>query len=443
MAETSIQFATCAHKVIQAFEARLVELHPQQSVNIILYREAFESKSDINDTIKQISNISTKNTKDRGKPESNSESSPDKIREILTDCIPCLGRLSSEFELTMNSDITNQIKTDLVGKINSFNQLSYLFSSHKADLMSRICQLIRWSNKNCLPDLRLLKLMLGLMLLDLKGSISDLLSADFSVFIRSFFSPFTHIFAQQLDKLMQLLIGPVKCIEASLTTELAKIEDLNPRVVAAGIRGIHSGSNRTVGELRRAELELESTLSGGIGLVTKWTSYSTDWMTRKFQYAVKKLEELVHFKIHNSNKRLELAQAIQEIMFVISVLELFEKFRKERSEFCKENENNPSTVVEKFLGAKKGELRELNINIETQNNSSIVLPNPAIKPLTIKDLDSGLVADLKTSEIETVKSLLNNIEAVAEPKPVELSCLESKYLDSTNLNAWLERIRSY
>jgi hypothetical protein len=242
---------------------------------------------------------------------------------------------------------------------------------------------------------------------------------------------------------MQLLIGPVRCIEASLTTELGKIEDLSPKVIAAGIRGIHSGSNQTVGEIRRAELELEKTLSGGIGLVTKWTSYSTDWMTRKFQNAVKKLEELVHFKIHNSNKRLELAQAIQEIMFVISVLELFEKFRKERSEFCKENSDHPDKVTDKFLDASKGELKDLKINIETQNNSSIVLPNPSIRPLTIKELDSGLIADLKASKVETIKSLLNNIEAVVEPKPVELSCLESKYLDSTNLNTWLERIRSY
>jgi len=146
------------------------------------------------------------------------------IGKMLTECIPCFGRISLE-DLLPDGNLLElhllniSLRTDLI------EQIVNLFKDPGMNL--DICELLKLLAYLCPQDLlamlALLTQYLAKLNLDIRFNINFIINL-----VGAILSPFLDALAQWLDKLVQLLVGPMLCVvdhinETIITAQSMKI----------------------------------------------------------------------------------------------------------------------------------------------------------------------------------------------------------------------------
>lgn len=449
MDTSALKTATCAQKVAGLFENYIASNHPDKLVDLILYKVAVENGENarqfgnaLDEIEKSAASIKESVSAPLTPVEEKKKTREDKIRAIIEECIPCLERITDLGQLTLDKRYGAELEKNLKFLFDDYERLRDLFDSGRLRLTRDICQIIKFSNENCLPDLRMLKALLLLVYSRLTMNISDLLSMDLSMLVRSFFTPYANIFNSQINQLTNLILGPIECIRASLTVELGKLAVLDPRRVRRVMDEVNDASRESSAAYRADIKKVTSLYSNGIGLLAKWISKGTGQIKWGQEKALKWLNEVTKIHIGSSDAKLQLAQAIMELSYLIGLINMYENFLKqlEKKDRLCDNQSKIKEAVDNFVRTKKADLRELaNItSIEIEPSGRIIAKNkPLLRTLTAKEKDLGSFLYGSNEEIGSeVPGLQTNSE-------VELSCFEANNLDSQNLDTWLARIRSY
>lgn len=156
-------------------------------------------------------------------PNVSAENRAKEIGKMLTECIPCFGRLLDGAQLLPDGDLLEihalniKLRTDLLDKIMA------LFKDPGA--MVNICDLLKFLTHTCLSDLLAILAVLTQYLAKL--NLDFRFNLDFIIqLVGPILSPFLDALSQWLDKWIQLILGPMTCVIDHINETILIAQDM-------------------------------------------------------------------------------------------------------------------------------------------------------------------------------------------------------------------------
>lgn len=166
--------------------------------------------------------------------------------QLLKDCIPCEFR-KLEFGADFGTPWASTLD-DLKKKWKELqNQLRALTTFNPGEFSGDLCNLLKFLDGQCIPDIAGLVSLLSLMqikYLDLSGtSLNNLINQ----LIAPFLTPIVGSFTSNLDKYVDLIIGPLKCVTAALENQVVELQDQ--------ISGAYNIADMNTAKFRKKEID--------------------------------------------------------------------------------------------------------------------------------------------------------------------------------------------
>lgn len=157
--------------------------------------------------------------------DSSAKTKAENIGKVLTDCIPCFGRLLDADALIPDGDILEVHMLNIKARTDSIDKLKKFLKDPGMNM--DICEILNLLSSLCPPDLlamlALLTQFLAKLNLDIKFNLDFIMNL-----VGAILSPFLNALSQWLDKWIQMILGPMICVvdhvnEVIITAQQAKI----------------------------------------------------------------------------------------------------------------------------------------------------------------------------------------------------------------------------
>lgn len=142
---------------------------------------------------------------------------------IITECIPCLGRVTSAENIRPLADLSDLIRINISNTSVALNRLLGLL--YNDEVLNDICNLMGFFKFMCVPDLMALSSFLGLLFAKYTDMASISLSGtSLTGLITPIFTPIVSSIVALLDRFLSLIGAPVECMIESLDDIIANID---------------------------------------------------------------------------------------------------------------------------------------------------------------------------------------------------------------------------
>ncbi len=152
--------------------------------------------------------------------------SEEAAKNLLKSCIPCDFRKYGKFKADFGVEPWAITVLDFNKKLAEMqNMLKSLWTNEPGAFSTDLCELFKFLDGQCLPDIAGLMSLLSMMQLkyfDLSlGSLSNIINQ----LLAPFLTPVIGSFTSNLDKYADLIIGPLRCVVAALEKQIITLQD--------------------------------------------------------------------------------------------------------------------------------------------------------------------------------------------------------------------------
>lgn len=161
------------------------------------------------------------------------------VGKILTECIPCFGRLLDAGELLPDLELLKVLDMNLNGRFDLLSQIKDLFSMPNTYL--NICDLLNFLSKQCPSDLLAMSILLTQHLSKINLEID--FNIDFIInLVGPVLSPFLNSMSQWVDKWMQIIVEPMICVVDHLNETIIMAQQIQVPFSEANV-DVNFGTN--------------------------------------------------------------------------------------------------------------------------------------------------------------------------------------------------------
>lgn len=188
--------------------------------------------------------------------ESQEESSLDKLKGWLQDCVPCDFRSWGELDAEFFGELGDQWKQTLDASWDKLTQLEDMLTQSDASFVAEFCNLGNALKFQCVPDLQKILFSLGYMLSRMELDVSVDLGTLDSLLMQAL-NPIINEMMANIDIIDELALGPIRCVIDQMRYQAQagpqRFQETNRQLA-----GMFEGSSRSTGASggeRRLEVE--------------------------------------------------------------------------------------------------------------------------------------------------------------------------------------------
>lgn len=153
-----------------------------------------------------------------------SKNAGDAAKAILADCIPCRDRVMALFALNPLKDLMGILDVWYTGAIKGLIEGFDLFFGDKSnEVFADICELLKFLNFMCLPDLFGLVFMIQSLIQEYTWEWKDIRITFFSLLGKMMTPTLTPLIGL-IDRYIQLLMAPIECVFDALDAQIQKLD---------------------------------------------------------------------------------------------------------------------------------------------------------------------------------------------------------------------------
>jgi uncharacterized small protein (DUF1192 family) len=253
--------------------------------------------------------------------------------KLLQECIPCAARALSIEAVNPIDGLIALIQSE-IDKVNALlDKLKNLLFNN--DITLDICQLSRFFESMCVPDLASMIAVLGLLFL----KYVDLFKINFNStisLITPLFSPILSGLSGLLDQYLQLIIAPIECIIESLDSILIKL-------LPTEIPGPES-----LDDLRKTTSEIRLTIGSGLQDIQKYLISGRDFAQQKLALVLDEVNKFLDSKSRGLVVSIEVASDLQKIARLVGIIRFILQLKSKGVELCNSGAD-PQSVIGSFF----------------------------------------------------------------------------------------------
>ena len=325
----------------------------------------------------------------------------DAIKRIYEDCVPCQDRLDLLVSFRPNVDFLRTFEEDVRRKIEFLTNLDNLLSN--VDSYGDICQLLKFLNFMCVPDLqRMISiLMASLAIPNVK---LDSLFSVLSGLIIPFFSPILTGITNMLLQYEQLVLAPIECAIDALETNL---ENLNVgNVFDPALDTLQSAENAAREEITQGTLGLpEGSMRTGLALIHEKLVNADSIMRGKVDFYMCQLQALLGDWNGNGDAILvasfEKMQTIQLLDLIAAIIDL----KRKGGSVCASQGPSAGRELDNFFNNFLNPNSAFRFVVDNNGNVKVEEPLPPLYQVEKEELGAKIISyepdDLLTKPVST------------------------------------------
>lgn len=341
----------------------------------------------------------------------------DAAKTLVADCIPCKDRVLALFSVNPLDDLWEALEKMYDMSVSFLLELYDLLLGDKSvEFFADICSLFQFLNFMCIPDLYTMIIVLSqliskylIKLKDLKVTFNDILGKIMAPSLAPLFG--------LIDKYIQLIIAPIKCVIDALDAQLQKLDVMQAWEKATGNQAAErSFSLGKVG--------------GALAAAEKYMLDAVDTVEEDAAKIRKSINDFLNLRLRIDEELFDVSYHIEMVMRIIGVIQGVILALQQGAIVCGP-ENNGEEELKNFFDNYVS--AQFDLDIVVQDNEI------KIRPSTPEDLH-GLLDVLGTLRKEKDDK---NLPSVVEPLQVAEVTIPIKNCLYTTTDDELEKVKDF